>query len=62
MTRDFLNNSFVIAATKPIQAGAELRHVYKSKGWRSCFKVLNAESAEAPATEEATAGEATEAE
>ena len=38
MERDFKANSFVITATKDIRAGDELIHVYKSKGWRTCFK------------------------
>ena len=38
MERDFKANSFVITATKDIRAGDELLHVYKSKGWRTCFK------------------------
>ena len=40
MERDFVNNSFVITATKDIRKNEELLHVYKSKGWRTCFKVL----------------------
>ena len=40
MERDFVNNSFVITATKDIKAGDELLHVYKSKGWRKCFQDL----------------------
>jgi hypothetical protein len=40
MKRDFLNDSFVIYATKHISAGTELLHVYKSKEWRRCFTVL----------------------
>ena len=41
MVRDFAKNSFVIKATRDIPAHAELLHVYKSKKWRACFKVLN---------------------
>lgn len=38
MRRDYENGSFVITATRDIQAGEELLHVYKSKAWRACFK------------------------
>eukprot|EP01049_Picozoa_sp_SAG25_P004866 SAG25_NODE_317_length_9961_cov_5.088724_10_plen_195_part_00 len=38
MERDFLSKSFVITATKDINAGDELLHVYKSKQWRACFR------------------------
>lgn len=41
MERDFANNSFRIVATRSIKAHEELLHVYKSKQWRTCFKVLN---------------------
>ena len=41
MERDFENCSFVITATKDIAQGEELLHVYKSKGWRTCFQPLN---------------------
>eukprot|EP00518_Triparma_eleuthera_P005152 CAMPEP_0182463158 /NCGR_PEP_ID=MMETSP1319-20130603/7169_1 /TAXON_ID=172717 /ORGANISM="Bolidomonas pacifica, Strain RCC208" /LENGTH=135 /DNA_ID=CAMNT_0024662665 /DNA_START=230 /DNA_END=637 /DNA_ORIENTATION=- len=41
MERDFANCSFVITATKDIAEGEELLHVYKSKGWRTCFQELN---------------------
>ena len=41
MERDFANKSFVITATKDIAEGEELLHVYKSKGWRTCFQELN---------------------
>ena len=40
MERDFVNNSFVITATKDIKKDDELLHVYKSKGWRTCFNTL----------------------
>ena len=41
MERNFVDNTFVITATKDIPAGAELLHEYKSKGWRTCFADLN---------------------
>ena len=39
--RDFDKNTFQIFATRDIQEGDELRHVYKSKEWRNCFASLN---------------------
>ena len=41
MIRDFANKSFSIVATRDLKAHDELLHVYKSKKWRTCFKVLN---------------------
>lgn len=41
MERNFVDNTFVITATKDIPAGGELLHLYKSKGWRTCFAELN---------------------
>ena len=41
MIRDFANKSFSIVATRDVKAHDELLHVFKSKTWRTCFKVLN---------------------
>ena len=41
MKRFFNENRFEIYATKDINAGEELLHVYKSKKWRKCFESLN---------------------
>ncbi len=41
MKRFFDENRFEIYATKDINAGEELLHVYKSKKWRKCFESLN---------------------
>ena len=38
MIRDFTRNTFTIRAIRPIQAGEELFHTYKSLRWRRCFQ------------------------
>jgi len=40
MFRDFANDTFEIRALRDISQGEELRHVYKSLSWRSCFSDL----------------------
>ena len=40
MLRDFENDTFEIRALRDISEGEELRHVYKSLTWRSCFSDL----------------------
>ena len=41
MTRDFINNTFEIHASKDIEVDEELTHTYRSLGWRKCFSELN---------------------
>ena len=41
MIRDFENDTFEIRALRAIPEGEELRHVYKSLTWRSCFSDLH---------------------
>ena len=41
MFRDFENDTFEIRALRNISEGEELRHVYKSLSWRSCFSDLS---------------------
>ena len=43
MVRDYINNTFFFIATKNIKKDEELLHLYKSKGWRTCFSDLNDE-------------------
>ncbi len=37
MFRNFNDDTFIVKATKEIQAGQELFHTYKSLKWRKCF-------------------------
>lgn len=37
MQRDFVNNRFVITATRDIEKDEELTHTYRSLRWRKCF-------------------------
>ncbi len=41
MLRDLENDTFEIRALRDIREGEELRHVYKSLSWRSCFSELD---------------------
>ena len=40
MFRDFEDDTFEIRALRDISQGEELRHVYKSLAWRTCFSDL----------------------
>tara|TARA_Y100000590_G_scaffold464573_1_gene634355 strand:+ start:151 stop:1056 length:906 start_codon:yes stop_codon:yes gene_type:complete len=51
MHRDYINNQFLFIAIKDIKENEELLHLYKSKGWRKCFKKLNNESEGSPKSE-----------
>ena len=37
MDRDFVNDTFVITATRDIEKDEELPHTYRSLRWRKCF-------------------------
>lgn len=40
MLRDFEDDTFEIRALRNISQGEELRHIYKSLSWRTCFSDL----------------------